>query len=133
MLEETPCPLWSSTETSRFMVVVDETVQPSCLHRLCSPSIFAELECYFVDRVVIGDDIYSLGYPSSFTSSSLVFLLCPLFPYSFLFTSSILNFLSHVSFEDLLQNSRGSTLWIRTFPFHLHCLPLQTCNRQALH
>lgn len=54
---------------------------------------------------------YSLGNPSRFTSSSLVFLLCSLFPYSFLFTSSILNFLSHVSFEDLLQNSRGSTLF----------------------
>lgn len=67
--------------------------------------VFAELECYFPDSVAIGDDRYSLCYPSSFASSSLVFLLCSLFLYSFLFTSSILNFLSHVSFEDLLQNS----------------------------
>lgn len=47
--------------------------------------ILTELECYFVDHVVI-DDKYSLGCPSSFTSSSLVFLLCSLFPHSSLFT-----------------------------------------------
>lgn len=73
--------------------------------------VFAELECYFPDSVAIGDDIHSLCYPSSFASSSLVFLLCSLFRYSFLFASSILNFPSYVSFEDLLQNSWGLILF----------------------
>lgn len=70
--------------------------------------ICAELGPSFVDRVVIGDDNYSLGCPSSFTSR-LVFLPCSFFPMSVVFTSSILNFLSHESFEDLLQNCRDST------------------------
>lgn len=65
--------------------------------------IFEELESNFVDPVVIGEDKYSLGYPSS----SLVFLLCSLSAYYFLFTSSIVIFLSHVFFEDLLQSSGG--------------------------
>lgn len=62
--------------------------------------IFEELESYFVDHVVIGEDKYPLGYPSS----SLLFLLCALSPFSFLFTSSTVIFLSHVSFDDLLQS-----------------------------
>lgn len=119
---------WSSTDTSRSMWQMRHFSLVAFLGSIPQAQIFAELEPYFVDPVVIGEDKYCLGYPSS----SLVFLLCSLSAYYFLFTSSIVIFLSHVSFEDLLQSSGGWALF-GSEPSPLSPLsPSEICNKLVL-